>query len=344
MTTDQRDPQTIADMDSLHILPLSLIPFDTPGLRRARLIKNSHLDSVIELYRDNASGSGQLAPSELSKVFNWKGTGGYEDQRVIDSLSQLNSYDVYCLRIDLRRLGIEINDLDELQLSDAKRQELTSYMRSFTSPLLKEVYGTADADIQDIDQLLAMFTNPDKETAIKNLRKLADSLDIDVEGVPLFLEEYGDIFLSLAYYRKCLDDLVPIIMEFIEAMHELKDNYQMRRDIALMKTCAFMEERLTDILASIAGRFESFETHSQSMWDNLSASEFHRVRTLIENHHSTVGGVLCGMSVKMDLWQNKIGGAGSGPLQRAEFIMSHMKSGMDKIKQIEESAPTIHDL
>jgi hypothetical protein len=344
MATYDRDPQVLADMDSLHILPLSLIPVDTPGLRRARLIKNSQLESVIELYRNDASGSGQLAPNQLAKAFKWKGSVGYEDKRVIESLGRLNSYDVYCLRIDLRRLGIEVNDYEELRLSNEKRQELHHYMRSFTSPLLKEVYGSAEADIKDIDQLLAMFSNPNKESAIKNLRKMADRLDIDIEGVPLFLEEYGDIFLSLAYYRHCLDELIPIVKDFIEAMHELKDNLQMRRDAALMQTCTFMENRLSDITTSITGRFDCFDSHSRSMWDNLSADEFHRVRNLIEDHHATVGGVLCGLSVKMNLWENRMGRSGSGPMQRAEFIMSHMKNGMDKIQKIEDSAPVIHAL
>ena len=60
------------DIDSLHILPLSIIPFDTLALRRARLIKNSNLESMIELYRGEASGSGQTSPRDLRMLMRWK--------------------------------------------------------------------------------------------------------------------------------------------------------------------------------------------------------------------------------------------------------------------------------
>lgn len=333
------------DIDSLHILPLSIIPLETPGLARARLIKNSNLDSVIELYHDDAAGSGQLDPSQLGKVFNWKGAEGYEDQRVISALSQLSSYDVYSLRIELRRLGIEVNDVDALKLSDQKKAELTGYMRAFTSPLLREVYGNADVDVNDFDHLLQMFANPDRKAAIENLKKMAERLDIEVFAVPAFLEEYADVFLSLAYYKHCLDDLIPKITSFLEAMRDLQNSHQMRSDAILMDACSTLSKGLNDITASITGRFESFDRHSQSMWDNLSAESFRRVRSIIESHHTTVGGVLCGLWLKMSIWEDQGGRRKrGGPVQRAEFIMSHMRSGMGRIKEIEDSAPYVSDL
>lgn len=337
----QQDDQHDLDMDRLHILPLSIIPFETPGLKRARLIKNSQLDSVIELYRDPASGSLQAEPHELHKIFQWGAGDALEDRRIIASLAELTSYDVYCLRIDLRRLGIEVNEQEELQLSKGKREELTDYMRKFTAPLIKEVYGGDEMEVGNFDQLLGLFSNPDREAALKNIKAMSDKLEIDMGAVPEFLEEYGDIFLSLAFYRQCLDELIPQITAFIEVMDEFNESYQMKNDKSLMATCDFLRDRLNDITASITGRFESFEKHSEAMWDDLSASSFRKVRKLIESHHATVGGVLCGLSLKMKVWDEAVGGGRYGPVQRAEFIMSHMRSGMDRIKQIEDSAPDI---
>ena len=332
------------DMDSIHILPLSIIPFEAPGLKRARLIKNSAVESVIELYQDQASGSGQMDPSQLDKVFNWTGTEGYEDQRIVNSLAALNSYDVYCLRIDLRRLGIEVNEQASLALSDAKQTELVEYMRYFTGPLLQHVYGTSDMAIQDYDQLLNMFANPDKEQALKNLKQIAEKLEIEVMAVPTFLEEYGDIYLSLAYYKACLDAIVPKLEVFYDQMDELQNSYQMKQDKSLMNTCSYLRERLSDISSSITGRFESFDRHSQAMWEDLTAHSFQKVRSMIESHHATVGGVLCGLTVKMNIWEERLGDRAVGPVQRAEFIMSHMRSGIERIKKIEDSAPSISDL
>ena len=110
--------------------------------------------------------------------------------------------------------------------------------------------------------------------------------------VPEFLEEYADIFLSLAYYKNVLDDLIPKIGRFLEIMHEVEENFYMRRDPILMIVCGFLRENLNDVTASLTGRFESFDRHSKDMWENLNGELFRRGRSLIESHHTTVGGVL----------------------------------------------------
>ena len=57
------------DRDSLHTLPLSILPLDTPSLNRARLIKNVRLNSVIELFTDKDTGSGQIDIEDLPHQF-----------------------------------------------------------------------------------------------------------------------------------------------------------------------------------------------------------------------------------------------------------------------------------
>ena len=335
---------TDLDMDSLHILPLSILPLSTTGLKHARLIKNLHFQSVIEIYKDEKSGSGQIAPDALKTHFRWESAEDFEDQRLIEHLARLNSYDVYSLRIELRRAGIELEEVDALKLSEAKQAELTEYMRVFTSPLLAQVYGDSDASIENFDQLIGMFSNPDKDSAIRNLRTLAKKLEIDIMDVPEFLEEYADIFLSLAYYKNCLDDLIPKIGRFIEVMDDLEGNFHMRRDPILMNVCGFLRERLNDVTASLTGRFESFDRHSKDMWNNLNGESFRRVRKMIESHHTTVGGVLCGLSLKMDAWEREVGWKNDSPIKRSEFIATQMRSGINRIQEIEDSAPAISDL
>jgi len=48
------------DRDSLHTLAISILPVKTPIFRRARLVKNSKLDSVIEFFNSVGCGRGQL--------------------------------------------------------------------------------------------------------------------------------------------------------------------------------------------------------------------------------------------------------------------------------------------
>ena len=60
-----------ADRDSLHILPLSILPLEISALKRARLIKNVRLESVIELFKDKDCGSGQIEIEGLPAEFGW---------------------------------------------------------------------------------------------------------------------------------------------------------------------------------------------------------------------------------------------------------------------------------
>lgn len=322
------------DMDALHILPLSILPLETAGLKRAKLIKNVRLETVVELFNDPAAGSGQVEPSSLTDVFSWSSPGTHPDERMIAAMCSLHSFDVYSLRIELRRLGIEVDNVEKLKLSKHKCVELTQYMEAFTAPLLKQIYGDTHANIESMSQLVEMFAAPDKTEALENLNLMADKLHIDLVEVPDFLEEYGDIFLSLAYSKNCLDALVPKIVLFEESMSELKENYQLCNDQRLMRSIDVIKDCLTDVTATIASRLENFDQSSQTMWESITAESFAEIKKMIQAHHVSVGALLCSLSVKMDHWQRKVGAVG-GLVNRADFVKSDMVRGMEKIREIE---------
>jgi hypothetical protein len=330
------------DRDSLHTLPLSIIPLETPALRRARLIKNVRLRSVVEIFEEKQTGSGQIEINDLGKEFGWSKTEPVPDWAILRKLGALQSYDVYSLRISLRDAGIQVNDVDALKLSPVKNAELTAYMTDFTRPLILQIYGSEDMDIKDFDDVVALFRDPDIKKAREKLEIMADKLEIKLSEVPQFLEDYGDIFLSLSYYRQCLDQIEPIISGFLQTMEDLRSNWQLRNDKNLMKTCSEIEETINGLMAAITGRFENFDRSTKDMWNNISAERFRKVKELIESYHTTIGGVLCALSVKMDAWArlfpNKETG---GPVRRAEFIMSEIKQGIENIQEIEDSAPML---
>ena len=216
-------------------------------------------------------------------------------------------------------------------------------MKTFTGPLIQQVFGANNPDIQDFNQLVEMFKSPNKAEALKNLKMLADKLEIELAEVPRFLEDYGDTFLSLAYFKQCLDDVVPKVMDFLESLTRLRQNYQLKNTHGFIAACDYVEPKLNSIITSITGRFESFDQHSQNMWDNISADSFRDVRLLITEHHATVGGTLCGLSVKMDAWDERFGEIDpeAAMVRRSEFVMGELRRGTEKIEAIERSAPLI---
>ncbi|CCG08448.1 hypothetical protein [Pararhodospirillum photometricum] len=337
------NPIEDSDMDSLFALPLDIIPLETPALRRARMIKNARLRSVIEMFGDIETGSGQIEIRDLPKLFGWDPEQGvHPDMIMLSKLGALESYDVYSLRILLREAGIPISNQEALKLSEEKSQQLTSYMTKFTYPLIMQIYGDDNLVINSFDDVVKLFRDPDIKKAKQRLQQMADKLGITIQEVPKFLEDYGDIFLSLSYYRNCLDLLAPLLENFISSMYQLRNNYQLRQDPNLLNTLSMMESTMNELSAGITGRFENFDRSTKSMWDDLTAERFHKVKALIEAYHTTIGGVLCGLTVKMNAWIRLFPKQNSGgPIKRAEFIMSEMRQGLDNIKRIEDSAPML---
>ncbi len=330
------------DKDCLYILPLSLIPLETAGLKRARLVKNVRLESAIEVFHGPITGSGRwYDPNQLTQVFDWPREPVHPDLTIIKALIDLHSYDVFSLRIELRRLNISVDDHSELRLSEQKSRELTACMAEFTRPLIQHIYGNNNARITDVNDLIAKFSNPNEGEALNNLRLMADKLCVRVEDVPLFLEDYGDIFLSLAYFKEELDKIIPSINHLIDVLRQMKSSHKWRLESHLLTECDNMEKSFASIISSLTERFENFDRHSQGLWNNITADSFQRVKELIVGHHTTVGGVLCGLKAKMDPWNERFGAGKGSPIQRTDFIMSELREGIDVIMRLENEAPKI---
>lgn len=330
------------DRDALHILPLSIIPLQTRALRHARMIKNSRLEGVVEIFEDASSGSGQADVESMVNVFGWPMVPPHPDLVLLRKLAMLPSYDVYSLRIMLREHGINVNEVEALRLSPRKVKELTSYMSAFTHPLIQRIYGDGDVSVKSFDDIVALFRNPDVKHAQGKLQQMANGLGIELSGIPRFLEDYGDIFLSLAYYRNCLDQMVPAISEFLKTLGMIRQLRQLAHDEELMETCAAMESTINGLMVSIAGRFENFERSTNDLWQNISAERFRRVESLIKSYHTTIGGVLCSLAVKIDAWAFRFPrGSAASALKQSQFIMFELRHGFEKIQQIEDSAPML---
>lgn len=327
--------------DSLHILPLSLIPLQTPGLRGSRMIKNVRLEAVVEMFNDKAAGSGQVKVKAIPGCFESYRVEVEHDMERLLRLSQASSFDVYSLRIELRRLKIDVNNHTELTLSNGKKAELTEYMKSFTHPLIQHVYGSDNQHIGDVSDIIKMFASPNREEAVKNLKIMAEKLKVELSEIPTFLEEYGDIFLSLAYFRSCIDGIVPETQRFVDWMNEVRRSSEISRDKRQLKTIEQVGADLTDITTSITGRFENFDRRSKDFWTDINAETFRTIRQLITAHHVTIGGVLCGLAVKMGLWKQRFARGGGGPNRRLEFVKSEILPGLSHIKHLEESASAI---
>lgn len=220
-----------------------------------------------------------------------------------------------------------------LNLSEKKRKELTSYMTAFTRPLIAYVYGNDEVSIKDIDGLIRLFKDPDVKKAQEKLKVMAEKLEIDAHDIPKFLEDY--IFLSLSYYKQCLDVINPFLEDFFQALDGIRRNRQLQYNTSLIQTCDSLHEALNHLVAQISARFVNFDQASMLLWDNTTAERFRKMERLVQSHNVTVVGILCALTVKMNAWRKPFPTRDSGGLvQRAEFIMSELCEGIDKMQEL----------
>lgn len=324
------------DRDSLYILPLSTIPLVTSGLQRARLIKNSRLVGMVELFSGVETGSGQVAPSALDNVFHFDDRNK-KDLEVIKALSPLPSYDVYSLRLELRQLGIEVDDCASLRLSEKKKQELHLYMREFTRPLVTTIF-TDEEKLANYDDLMRLLFCSDDGNVKNNLVKLSQSLSIDVKDIPAFLQNYADVYLSLAYYQYCLDQNIPYLRNFLRCLDEIKNSSQMRSNTPLINACTLIDEKLKSTVFETKNILEMFKIQTADMWCNLSWKNFSNMTSLILAYQTAIGGALCAITVKMNAWIEAFPDDDRGSLsRRADFVMHEIRHGIDAIKEIKYS-------
>lgn len=336
MANDELEPIEDSDMDSLFVLPLDIIPLQSPSLQRARLIKNVRLKSVIETFSDRDTGSGQVEIEDLPKVMEWPADQLHPDHMLLRKLSYLPSYDIYSLRISLREQGIVVNDHSKLQLSPEKAKELTKYMTLFTRPLINIIYGDESVNVESFEDMVKLFRDPDVKKAKARLEMMAKSLNIGMMDVPRFLEDYGDTFLSLSYFRHCLDRLDPYITSVLESLDAIRKHFQLKQNVNLMKTCDKIERVINEVSAAITGKFEIFDRRTKEMWGNISEQEFRAVQDMVERYHVTIAATLCGLTVKLNAWarifpQAQVG----GPIKRADFMTAEMIQSIDNIMDIE---------
>jgi len=338
---DELKPIEDTDMDSMFILPLRIIPLKTPALSSARLIKNVQLKAMLEIFHDQQSGSGQIDVESLPGMFGWPTGQLHPDLVILRRLVLLPSYDVYSLRITLRENNIPVNEVEALKLTPEKMEELTRYMVMFTRPLMKLVYADESVAVNSYDALLQLFRDPNVARARERLETIASSLGITVFEVPRFLEDYGDTFMALSYYKYCLDRLHPYFTACLDSLGPIRKHFQLMQNAHLMKTCSLVEDVINSVTISITGRLETFEKRTQQMWGNITQEEFRAVKTMIERYHSTIGAALCGLTVKMSAFARMFPHShAGGPVKRADFISTELVQGIDAIRDAEKRFQT----
>ena len=324
-------------MDALHILPLSILPLRSAGLRKARMIKNARLESVIELFGDAETGSGQIRPAEIPNFFMHADNSLDRDVSMLETVGTLQSFDIFSLRSELRRIDVGFEDYGALALSVSKRGELLEFMSKFTRPLLARIYGDGECELGTVRDIMQLLASPDRGAAIKRLKILAKELGISIAEIPDFVKQYGDVFLSLSYFRDCLGQLNNEIPDFLGWMEDIRDTSLVQSSGSNTDMLNGIHHDFTRVSRSMKQRFQTFDALSGSFWDDVNADRFRRFGATVTAQHVGIGAMLCGLTVKMASWRARFPRKTGTPTDRLEFLASEIMPGLETIRKIQKS-------
>jgi hypothetical protein len=323
-------------VDSFDTLSLSMMPLASATLKSATLVKNAQMETMVELVNDEHSGSLQIRPDQIAENF----AVTPEDQAIIDKLSTLKSFDVYSLRTNLKTLGIEVDDAS-LELSDETKEKLRQYSLEFTRPLVLSLFGAGDNDNGEIGEsgnLMKIFRDSDPVRVNKRLKIMSEKLGIPVEGLPQFLTEYSDLFLSGAYYRHTFETIQPDIARFHAWLAELKTMRDIAASPAAVKSCQKSDDAMKFMEMCVTLRMEQFKSGFEAFWKKMSKQGFDRMRRKTEENNVSMGALLCGLTVKMEDWTANFPDNNSGsPATRTKYLLE-ITPGLEKLQAMERDA------
>lgn len=323
-----------AELDAIESLPLDIIPLGSSTLKTARLIKNSRMETSVELYNDAVTGSLQVTPKSISEALSTS----EQDQEIINQLAELHSFDVYSLRTSLKKLGLEVDD-SVLELSPDMKETLEKYSMGFIRPMVEKIYGAGEVELEEGEDLGKLFRDPDVQKVRNNLRVMTERTGIPMEDIPKFLENYNDVYLSVAYYRYSFETVSADIERFFEWIKDVKTHRDVTSSAQTLSHCKKAEDIMRFLYASIRERLGKFHASFEMFWDNINEESFKQLRETVEENHSSMGAVLCGLVVKMRSWEKEFpNNEVAGPSTRAKFVVSEMEPGLDKLKDMENAA------
>jgi hypothetical protein len=325
------NPTSNWEKDSLHMLPLGILPLRTLGLRQARMIKNSHLDGVIELYHGKSTGSGQVLPDDLPKIFKMAD----QDIDMLRAVSALPSYDVYSLRIELRRLGIEVEDQYSLKLSADAQAQSRPYMLAFTRPLISFLRAGGDSEADNDGEIMSVLTDVGKAQTRENFVRLAQRLEINLREIPAFLEDYRDVYLSLAYYDLCTRKVQRQSENTLRSFETMRSVPSLAAQPHLMRSMQQVERCLAILGNDVGEIIEDFKFRTLEMWEDISAARFRDMRELVSFYQTRLGASLCAATAKVSAWDERFPPeVPASPATRGTFLHNDMVPGLDKLKRL----------
>jgi hypothetical protein len=318
------------EQDNLHSLSLSAFDIKHKGLKNARLLKNTYLESIIEFADEEFEGLGHLRATDLFISFNDIEVC-HEELKMIKGLMLLPSFDCYTLKRGLAPLKLSLLNEEVLKLSDGMEASLFPLMSRVTRPLIQYLYTDDNLRIKDTKSLLYIIQNTDSIKVKNRLHIVANNLEISLNDLPIFFTQFGELFLSISYFENIFLEYKQKLDQLLLWAEDGMQNSSLRNDPNAQREFTSCDRGLRSLKRNLESRFSHLLKITQINWDELKASEFRKIQREILSQQANLGIGLCALTVKILEWEKQFPSAGGSPQQCFEFLSSELNTGLENL-------------
>ena len=316
--------------DNLHTLSLTAFDIKHKDLYEARLIKNVFLETVIEFIDEELAADGPMQIRELALKFD-ESDVSRDEIKMISSIAALPSFDCYTLKRGMAPLKINVNDDAIFKLSNDRKASLFDLMSRLTRPLIQYLYTDDNLRIKDTSSLLELIQNTEPLKVKDRLGSVARNLEVSLIGLPNFLQDFSELFLSVSYFESIFREYNPKLDQFLLWAEDGVMNSNLRNDPNAQREFSNVDKRFKQLKGNLDSRFRLLSNITQVDWDDLNSSEFKKIQREILSQQANLAIGLCGLSVKMIEWEKQFPSAGGSPQQCFEFLSNEASGGLDNL-------------
>tara|TARA_Y100000588_G_scaffold359279_1_gene418176 strand:- start:1386 stop:2408 length:1023 start_codon:yes stop_codon:yes gene_type:complete len=335
MAGQQKDNRVISSeiRDSIYSISLSAFGIGHPVLKSAKLVKNTGLETVLDFGETELKDIGMIGPRELLLHFDQEEIPA-EDMNVVSTLAGLPSLDCYTIKRALAPLKIKVEDDSIFSLSPEMKSSLFPLMSRITRPLIQYLYADERFGVSDTEALLSLIRDTEPLKVRDRLDVIAANLSVSLTDLPTYLEEFGELFLSVSFFESIFMEFAPKTDQLLAWAEDGIQNSNLRNDPSAQSQFAQIDRRLRYVKTNLQERFKHLSKITQIDWEELSSTDFKEIQREILAQQANLGVGLCGLVVKATEWENQFPSAGGSPQQCLEFLSQDLNLGLDNLTRV----------
>jgi hypothetical protein len=274
--------------------------FDSVNLRGSKIVLASDLNPIIDFFNAEDVGIGGRNAKQTASELHLSDS----DERRLDALLRLRSYDVYSLRAALgSHLAPEL--FDQLVLPDGEKRQLEEYTRDYTRALFSLIFEDSGIEVSDRQGMRDLLDGSSREIVQGNVMALAQKFAIKPIDLVNYIAGVGEMLLAIAFYRRAFESSRPALQKFLKEVRSILDNQFLRsRHPELRPSVEKVVSYGARTIKLMDAYFASFNDIGK-IWENITPERFRKIRETVEEQYPTIGTTLCIWQVKMNAWNRR---------------------------------------